>query len=147
MCPDDYKPYHKVVLRLLTEIYNEQENSVPENWKDYLLKAIGVGGNDENKGGGKKKKKKLSREQVEQIQFASYLIKEILPDRKKETFNEQIPYDEYKFLSTNIKLLFHEIDIDLDKVTFYKESDKDAPDNTKQKTKVGDPGVKFIYVE
>jgi len=95
----------------------------------------------------RKKRKKLSKEQQEQLRFASYLVKDIMPDRKKDTFNQSLPYDEYKFLTQNIKLLFHGIDIDIDKVTFYKESDPEAPQNIKQKTKVGDPAVKFIYVD
>ena len=155
---DDYKPYHKQVLKILYEIYDQQTNTLKiEDWKPYLLKNIGVGGDDNDDGksqqadvGGKKKKKKkkkLSKEQQEQLQFASYLIKEIMPDRKKETFNQELPYDEFKFLTSNMKLLFHGIDIDLNKVKFYKESDESTPKNIKSRTKVGDPCVKFLYVD
>ena len=150
---DDYKPYHKQVLKILLEIYDEETNGFKiEDWKSHLLKQIGVGGDDQKtneseQGGKKKKKKKLTQEQQEQLRFASYLVKDIMPDRKKETFNQQLPYDEYKFLSINKKLLFHEIPIDLNKVKFYKESDNNTPSNIKQKTKVGDPSVKFLYVD
>merc|ERR1712154_651471 len=152
---DDYKPYHKQVLSLLADIYDEKSNDLivedDDNWKAYLLKNIGVGGDDDdekkNDDGGKKKKKKkkkLSREQQEQLRFASYLVKDIMPDRKRETFNQVLAYNECTFLQRNQKLLFHGIDIDLSKVTFYKESDADAPDNIKSKTNVGNPAVKFV---
>merc|ERR1712228_799303 len=153
---DDYKPYHKVVLSLLAGIYDEKSNDLKiEDWKAYLLKNIGVGCDDDEKdndedGGGKKKKKKkkkLTREQQEQLRFASYLIKDIMPDRKKETFNQSLAYNEFTFLQRNQKLLFHGIDIDLNKVTFYKESDENAPNNIKSKTNVGHPAVKFVYVD
>jgi len=149
---DDYKPYHKTVLSLLAQIYDEKTNNLTEeNWKGYLLKNIGVGqdDNDDNDDGAKKKKKKkkLTKEQQEQLRFASYLVKDIMPDRKKETFNKSLAYNELTFLQRNQKLLFHGIDIDLNKVTFYKESDKNAPNNIKSKTNVGHPAVKFVYVE
>merc|ERR1712130_928480 len=150
---DDYKPFHKTVLSLLLKIYNEESNTLNiEDWKGYLLKNIGVGsnGNDGKRDDGKKKKKKkkLTKEQQEQLQFASYLVKEIMPDRKREAFNQTLAYDEYTFLKRNKKLLFHGIDIDLDKVTFYKESDKgECPQNVVNKTKVGNPAVQFLYVD
>merc|ERR1712087_542775 len=63
---DDYKPYHKVVLSLLASIYDEKTNDLKmEDWKAWLLKSIGVGGDDGNDGnddgGGKKKKKKKKK--------------------------------------------------------------------------------------
>merc|ERR1712228_212293 len=65
---DDYKPYHKKVLSLLAQIYDEQTNNLTqENWKGYLLKNIGVGGDDDdddkndNDDGAKKKKKKKKK--------------------------------------------------------------------------------------
>jgi len=154
---DDYKPYHKQVLGILADIYDEKSNDLSvQEWKAYLLKEIGVGGDDDDdkktndndgKKKKKKKKKKLTREQQEQLRFASYLVKDIMPDRKKETFNQKLAYNEYDFLKSNAKLLFHGIDIDLSKVTFYKESDANAPNNIKSKTNVGHPAVKFVYVE
>merc|ERR1712087_772576 len=137
-------------MGILFSIYDEKANALTEeNYKAYLLKCIGVGGGDEEKTDGgqakkkKKKKAKLSAVQQEQLQFAAYLVKEIMPNRKRDTFNQSLPYDEYAFLLHNQKLLFHGIPIDLDKVTFYKESDPEAPEYLKIKpvgpAKVGHP--------
>merc|ERR1712129_501606 len=144
-------------LGILADIHGEKSNDLSvQEWKAYLLKELGVGGDDDDdkktndndgKKKKKKKKKKLTREQQEQLRFASYLVKDIMPDRKKETFNQKLAYNEYDFLKSNAKLLFHGIDIDLKNVTFYKESDANAPNNIKSKTNVGHPAVKFVYVE
>merc|ERR1712008_157240 len=124
------------------------------NYKAYLLKCImGVSEEEEETedGGEKKKKKKkkakLSVVQQEQLQFAAYLVKDIMPNRKRDTFNQSLPYDEFAFLQRNQKLLFHGIAIDLDNVTFFKESDPEAPEYIKVKAKVGHPAVKFVFVE
>eukprot|EP00484_Ammonia_sp_Unknown_P030014 CAMPEP_0197024422 /NCGR_PEP_ID=MMETSP1384-20130603/4965_1 /TAXON_ID=29189 /ORGANISM="Ammonia sp." /LENGTH=1256 /DNA_ID=CAMNT_0042452803 /DNA_START=113 /DNA_END=3883 /DNA_ORIENTATION=+ len=151
---DDYKPEQKEVLRLLAQIYNQETNELTvDNFKAYILEKSTFGGDNSGNnaagggGKGKKKKKKLSREQQEQLQFAAYIVKEIMPERKQETFNETLAYDEYEFLTKNMELVFHEIPVNLSKITFYKESDANAPKNIREKTKVGDPTVKFMFVE
>ena len=89
------------------------------------------------------KKKKLSNEEQQALKFAAYLNKEILPNRKKETFNEHLAYDEFEFLSRNKNLLFHHIDIDPDKVKFFRESDEFTPINLRLRTVVGNPTIQF----
>eukprot|EP00485_Elphidium_margaritaceum_P009966 CAMPEP_0202688616 /NCGR_PEP_ID=MMETSP1385-20130828/4108_1 /ASSEMBLY_ACC=CAM_ASM_000861 /TAXON_ID=933848 /ORGANISM="Elphidium margaritaceum" /LENGTH=1276 /DNA_ID=CAMNT_0049343631 /DNA_START=189 /DNA_END=4019 /DNA_ORIENTATION=- len=152
---DDYKPEQKEVLRMLARIYDADKNALTvEKYKEYILEnsSFGAAKQDSQKvntggGGGKKKKQKLSKEQQAQLQFAAYMVNEIMPDRKKETFNERLAYDEFDFLSKNKELVFHGVNVDLKKVTFYKESDNNAPELLRQRTKVGDPTVKFFYVE
>lgn len=153
---DDYKDYHKRVLEILFAIYDEINNELTEeNYKSYLLRNIGVGGGGDDEkesgggGGGKKKKKKakLTQTQQAQLQFAAYIVKEVMPERGKAAFNLTLPYDEFQFLQRNLKMLFHEIQIDLAKVTFYKESAAETPKELKGEANPGRPSVKFCFVE
>jgi len=157
---DEYQPYHRAVLEALHAIYDEKKNELSEGdqYKAYLLRAIGVGRddkkeNEEAAGGGakkkgKKKRAKLTKEQQAQLQFAAYLVKEVMPERGRDTFNQTLPYDEFAFLQRHKKLLFHGIDeVDLERVTFYKRSDPDTPDELKGDANPGRPSVKFGFFE
>merc|ERR1712113_335580 len=128
------------------------------NYKGYLLKNIGnddekQDGNSgkqqqqQQKGKKKKKKPKLTQTQQAQLQFAAYLVKEVMPERGRDAFNLQLPYDEFEFLRRNKKLLFHGIEIDLERVTFYKESAEDTPQQLKGEANPGRPAVKFAFFE
>lgn len=82
------------------------------------------------------------------LQFANYLIREVMPVSKENTFNLKPPYDEYEFIVGHKKLFFHEIsDIDLNKITFYKETDANAPKFVKERCMPFQPAIKYGYTE
>jgi len=128
---DDYKPIQKQVLQTLNKYYNVENNELTQDFRSIILESDWI-------------KNNLDKKQ-EALQFASYIIKEVLPSHNKNMFDEHLPFNEFEFCQQHISFLLHNMNIDMNKVILYKNSNNNAPDYLKQRCHPGKPSIKFIY--
>jgi len=119
--------------RDIKHFYDIETNELTQDFKKIIMEADWMKNIED---------KKLKQEP---LQFASYIVKEILPLRKKDTFNQDLPFNEFEFSKQHIDSLLHSMNIDKNKVKIYKDSDIDAPDYLKERCHPGKPSIKFIY--
>ena len=111
----DYKTWQKATLHELSKLYESKTNEMVEDFTRKLSQSKFI--QDETKDLNKKGKKGYIQKVM---QFANYVVKEILPVRKEQAFNENLLFNEFEFAKTHLEYLFHDIKVDLNTIQVYR---------------------------
>ena len=111
----DYKAWQKATLHELATFYQSKTDEMANDFTRKLSQAQFI--QDATKGLSKKGKKAYIQKVM---QFANWIVKEILPIRKQQAFNQSLLFNEFEFAKTHLPYLFHDIKVDVNTIQVFR---------------------------